>query len=213
MPPSKPHWFTFRDLLFPGSIALAAIGCLVWVLLAGDLQSATPGKALPTGVFGVHGLVALVALVASGIYARLLWLRRRELSEFVYIRGPYYSVMLHPGRFQGDFSQIAVAREFQAAFDQWSKVFTHEIVWRMAHEAVFWVWLKPANLVDGWSREKVAGYTVPRSRRLVVAYQASNDLLAATALRHEIGHVIQGEVTGDWTESEHHLRSQTNSIR
>lgn len=214
MSPSKPHWFNFRDLLFPGSVAIVAVACLILVLLAGDLQSATPGKELPTGIFGVQGLFAFVALVTTGIYIAVLWIRHLELSRFVYVRGPYYAVMVNPGSFKGDISSEAVMREFQSAFDHWSQVFTHETVWRLANDDVFWVWLKPTNLVEKWNKSaKVAGYTVSRSRRVVVGYATSNDRLSETPLQHEIGHVIQGEITGDWTESVHHALAQERGIR
>jgi len=214
MPPAKPHWFKWRDLLFPGSLALVAWPLSIWVLLAENVRSGKPGAELPTGVLGYQGLMVVVALAMTGIYGWLLWRRHAELAPFVYIKGPYYAVMLHPGRYQGDRSHEAVTREFQRAFERWSKVFDQRDIWRMASSSVFWLWLKPNNLVDRWDPgKKVAGHTISRSRKMVIAYTMSTDPLSLTSLEHELGHVIQGELTGDWSEGAHHSRASSFSAR
>lgn len=211
--PPRPHWITLRDLLFPGSLVPLSFAATLWVCFA-DIDSATPGQTLPTGVFGAQGLMGFVTLVLAGVYGRLLWLRYQALKPFIFIQGPFYSIMLDPGRYRGSLEPHLVIGQFHTAFDVWQKAFPWSQIRDFADNALFWVWLRPLPIECNWgSREAVNGYTIVRSRKMVIGYKHAKEPLAETALQHEIGHILQGELTGSWMMSEHHDKAKALGIR
>lgn len=198
MPPRKPHWFTSRDLLFPGSFVPLTLGLWVWAS-GGPLE--VPAAAL-----------VLVAMVA---YLRVLRKRYSLLAGFTYVRGPFYSLMVHPGSYAGSLDPDVLIGQFSIAFDQWQKAFTWSKIRSFGDNALFWIWFKPnsAGSCCAGERMSVPGFSAPRSRKLVVGYRRSSEPLHQTTLQHELGHVIQGALTGSWMVLGHHDRAQRLNLR
>lgn len=201
MPPRKPHWFTLRDLLFPGSLVPVALGLWLWAHLVDG------GPLVP-----IAGVVMLIA-VAS--YLSVLWRRYRLLAGFTYIRGPFYSLMVHAGSYAGSLDANAVIGQFAIAFDQWQKAFAWSQIRGFADSALFWVWFEPttAGVCCLGERMTLPGFSAPRYRKLVVGYRRSSEPLHQTTLQHELGHAIQGALTGSWMVLGHHDRAQKLKLR
>lgn len=213
--PKKPHWFRLDDLLMPGSIPIIMLIATICIFAAGDnIQSATEGMELPTGVFGVHGLMVVVTLVSLGIYLRVLFARKSGLAEFKYVKGPNFAFMVHPGDYKSALDEQEVIRLAEQAFQDWSKLFSSKEIENFVDDALFWVWFKPHPLKQVRGQPvKAAGATIPGTRKMVVSFKDPNQELDATSFRHELGHVIQGGLTGSWNEAEHHSRSKGLGIR
>lgn len=212
MTPKKPHWFRLADILMPGSLTFLSLLATIWVFSLDRLESAT-GESLPSGIFGVHGLMVAVTLGFAVVYLRLLYARWSDLKPFRYIKGPGYGVMLHSGGYEGPITDDDVIREFEGALAGWGRVLSLARVISMANQSVFWVWFRPTLTHPRMGESvKIAGHTVAGAKKIVVIYKDPKTPLRDTALRHEIGHVIQGHITGSWDQAEHHLRSSEHKL-
>lgn len=212
MPPPKPHWFSVREALFPGSLVPLTLIALLWSFTA-TAEGTLDSWSLARG--WARGALAIVAIIAVAIYGRLLARRRRLLQPFIYIRGPFYSVMLHPGSYTGPLDPEAIIGQFFTAFDRWQSVFKWTQIRDFANSALFWVWLKPnlAGACGSAQRIETPGFDIARAHKLVVSYRKSNEPLHQTTLQHELGHVIQGGLTGAWSEQAHHDRAHDHGLR
>jgi hypothetical protein len=214
MPPSRPRWLTSKDLLFPGSLVPLV---LIALLCAGTSRCQSTAKAwgLPAGLIGVQGTLGILLLGVTAVYANLLWRRRRLLEPFIYIRGPFYSVMIHPGSYKGALDPEVVIGQFFFTFDCWQKAFRWSQIRDFADGAMFWVWLKPNLAGSCCAGEKMPlpGFDVARSHKMVVSYRRSVEPLSQTTLQHELGHLLQGALTRSWTVQGHHDRAQDLGLR
>jgi len=207
MNPKKPIWFKLGDLLgFGGPTLLSLIGTII-VFCSDNIVNAKTGAPVPTGVFGVHGLMVTLTLTFLAIYLYVIRLRIKELKEFRYMAGNGYGVMVHSGKYETSFKDSDILDQFEQAFSDWDKIFPSK-VYPKVNGHVFWVWFEPAPVHDPKSKKiKVAGMTIAGSSKTVIAYKDPKQPLDKTALQHEIGHMIQGAVTDNWDITEHHKRS------
>lgn len=210
--PKKPSWFRVKDLLtmiLP--IILSVIGTIV-IFSAGTLES-VDGSPISTGE--VRALMVVVTVAFIGIYAALLFLRWKALQPFTYYSGENYAFMVDKGKYtSADLTKDELFRLTDLALDEWGAVFTRSKTLKVADGALFWVWFEPYPITQvRGSDKKVAGYTILGTRKMHVAYRTKDAPLDSTAYRHEVGHVIQGFVTGSWSEKEHHERSAKYGIR
>lgn len=212
MNPKKPTWFKFGDLLgFGGPTLLSLIGTII-VFCSDSIVNAATGAPVPTGVFGVHGLMVTLTLTFLAIYLYVIHLRVKDLKPFRYMTGNGYGVMVHSGKYETSFEDDDILGQFEQAFSDWDKIFPGK-VYPKVNGKVFWVWFEPAPLHSPRSKLiKVAGYTIAGSAKTTVAYKDPKQPLDRTALQHEIGHMIQGAVTGSWDMAEHHKRSADHKL-
>jgi len=212
--PTKPRWLRLDDFLLPGSLPLISLALTIWLFNADDLTT-SDGSPLPMGVFGFHGLMVTLTLVFLGIYLRLVWNRYKALKPFRYVKGNNCAFMVHPGEYKGSF-ETEILRLANLTFDGWSRVFGEVKIKDFKDDALFWVWFEPHPIENVQVRGqtiKAAGVTIGGSRKMRVAYKDPFQELDQTALRHEIGHVIQGHITGSWDNDEHHERSNKHNLR
>lgn len=211
--PNKPGIFKISDTAFIGFILLS-LTLTIYIFLAGDALTAGDGSPLPTGVFGVHGLMVTLTLATVVVYAGLLWSRHRFLSKFEFYQGPGFALMVHPGDYETALNGNEVIRLAQTAFQEWGTVLGEEAVNRFTNGSLFWVWFLPWPIEQVRGTDlKVAGRTIVGSKMMQVSYRTPTVALDTTAFRHEIGHVVQGFVTGSWDESEHHERARQHNLR
>lgn len=203
MPPRKPHWFRARDAFIAGTL-LAVSGMSMFC-------TALPAAADALGRWVIVVRVGIVAtfLLAAAAHARTLWQRRQILEPFIYIAGPFYAVMVHPGSYGETLTPSLVTGQFFNAFAAWQQAFGWTRVRDFANGALFWVWFKPnlAGTCGHGSKMLLPGLSVARMHKIVVSYRRSNETLDQTTFQHELGHVIQGGLTGSWSIEAHHDRA------
>jgi hypothetical protein len=210
--PKKPSWFRIKDLLsmiLP--IILSVIGTIV-IFSAGTLESVSGA---PISTTEVRALMVVVTLAFIGIYAALLYLRWKALQSFTYYSGENYAFMVDKGKYKAkDLTKEELFRLTDLALDEWGAVFTRDKTLKVADGALFWVWFEPHPITQTrGSKKKYAGLTIMGTRKMRVSYRTEDAPLDSTAFRHELGHVIQGFVTGIWSEKEHHERAAKYGLR
>lgn len=199
MPPGRPHCFRVKDLLFPGPLLVFSLGMTLYVCFS-DI-----GSGMHTSVAVLSGFVTVVFL---GFYAWILWQRHVMLESFAYIRGPTYAIMFHRGSYPRMLDPELILDQFKATFYHWQVTFSPERLRSFTEDALFWVWLQPHPVSCGsGSKQIIPGYPTSRSRKIVVGYGKTSESLEAT-LRHELGHLLQGALTGSWMTTGHHERAK-----
>lgn len=191
-------------------IILSLIGTIV-IFSAGTLESVSGA---PISTTEVRVLMVVVTTAFIGIYAALLYLRWKALKPFIYYTASNYAFMIDPGKYKGAVSTNELIRLTDLALDKWGAVFDRGKVLDAANGALFWIWFEPHPITQfRGSKKKYAGYTINGTRKMHVAYRTVDAPLDSTAYRHELGHVIQGFVTGSWSEKEHHERAAKYGLR
>lgn len=188
----KPSWFRWIDALtmLPG--AVMSFGVLIYALFVGvQNPHATQGLIL----------TAVVGLLFVAIYGRFCWLRKQWLSTFTWY--PTYGIMLQPENWNlpaaSDIDDLV-----KKVIIAWTPYFPNAE--QIIRAEVNWVWFKKdlnENAMNPAHR-KVNGLTIYGSHEIEVDYNLPTDHLEKTALRHEFGHVIMGNATGQWDNDTHH---------
>jgi len=166
------------------------------------------------GLFGhVEGSAqwpGITAATAAGflfIYWRVILIRKNDIKDFVLIGTPSYGLMVHFGDFPHN---AAVEKQMLEAIDQtaegWAEIFTTSEVQAALNRDFIWVWFRPGDIHPPYGPPAtLAGYTI--ARKMVVGFHPGANL-ARTAFTHELGHIIQGTITGIWDNDSHHARSK-----
>lgn len=203
-PPDKPHWFRWTHAAF-GAIPLVSIVATVAVLLSDELTNSA-GEVI-SAVAPRLFMVGL-SLVFLGMWLGLLWRDKRKHDRYTYIEGDTFGIMVDPGGYGLD--QGRLIGETLDSIVQWSRVFPSSKIVKLFDGLILWVVFKKEPLL--LNRVRVAGYSMPKAK-IFVSYKESSQPLRKTAYQHELGHVIQGNVTGSWNQGEHHQRAKDVGLR
>lgn len=190
--PKKPHWFKPLDALSFGLAAVLVVAASIWVTTAG-----IRGEAL--------ALMWVVALTFVAIYGRLLWLRKKFIDEWEW--EPTFGLMVKRNGLKADLAELAVAT--RDSIYGWGKHFGESAVRRLIMENVIWVvFNKDLDTHPPSGKVPMEGYTVVRSFAMMVDFDDPSDPVIRTAYQHELGHVIQGHITGEWDQDTHHKKAK-----
>lgn len=153
-------------------------------------------------------LMAAVAASFLFIYWRVIVVRQNDIKGFVLVGGPKYGVLVNLGTYQPPGGVDKLAEIIETTAIGWTAAFSREEIDNALTKGYIWCWFKPGtiDMSQVGTPYKVAGYEV--GDKLVVGYSAVNANLDSTAFAHELGHYIQGTVTGDWDLNTHHARSK-----
>lgn len=196
----KPSWFRWIDLLTMTPGALMSFGALIYSLIVGvDSPHATQG---------MIGL-AVVGLCFLGIWGRFVWARKQWLDTFVWY--PTYGIMLQPENWQVP-AASDVDELVRKVIVAWTPYFPNAE--QLIKAETNWVWFRKGldESAMNPAHKKVNGLTIYGSHEIEVDYDQSNDPIAKTALRHEFGHVIMGNATGQWDNDTHHAFMQEHGL-
>lgn len=201
----KPSFFTLKDFLMIGNLPIVSTIITIAMLFTFPF-----GEAL--------ALMITVSVVFWGIYIRLLFLRKAELDKFTFIDGKNFALMVDFGDYSCDNEDLLRATE--NALEKWENIY--ENTKEKMKGTTFKVFFKEmpitvpgrVEFVDGKPKlQKLTGYTIFYSSTINVGFKSKDQSLETTAFEHEIGHVIQGKVTGVWDEKKHHEVSKENGIK
>jgi hypothetical protein len=191
----KPSPFKLLDLCSFGLVAIIFTTLAIYCAVSG-----VTGQALV--------MMFAVAALGWGIYAALVLIRKSFIDEFpesvnkVQIKRAGYLAPLHD--METDLNDLTG----KMRVDYGSKVDDALKDW-------IWVEFKPGVVYLGYDKKtKVAGYVTVGGSSAYVGYfkKLPNGEFVSdptvpirnTAFRHEIGEILLGRITGDWTESKHH---------
>jgi hypothetical protein len=201
-----PVW-RIGDFIAFGSGAVACIGFLIYGLIVGFQGTASAVKQAPF----------LLAATAAGflfVYWRVIKIRQNDIAGFILVGGPEYGFLVNLGDYNPPGGMVELKAIVQETAKGWGTkptadepVFTPISVENALTSDYIWVWFKPGTQDLPFNMPgKVAGYDV--YRKMVVGYLAKSTPLERTAFAHELGHVIQGTITGDWNQDTHHARAK-----
>jgi hypothetical protein len=187
----KPSWFRLIDLVSITFGGFLTAGLLIYAMAA-------QAKGPP----GWQWIFVATAAAFFGIYLRFVWARKKWLDTFRWY--PAYGFMVqcenwHP------YDDIHFNSAVLSVVEAWSVV--HPNTLEVLRRDIKWVWFKrdlnetPLNP----AHQKVKGVTIAGGFTMYVDYDKPDDALKDTAFAHELGHVIHGNVTGNWNQEEHHL--------
>lgn len=186
----KPSWFRLIDLVSITFGGFLTIGALIYALL---------NKA--AGPTGWPWVFVATAAGFFGVYFRFAWARKKWLDTFRWYPAYGFMVQCENWKPYSDINFNAAVLDVIAA---WSQV--HQNTAEVLRREIKWVWFKrdlnetPHNP----AHQKVKGVTIAGGYSMYVDYDKPDDALSETAFAHELGHVIHGNVTGDWNQENHH---------
>lgn len=201
----KPGIWHVSDFVAFGLCGVICLAFLVYGLTVGFTGQSSAVKQAPY----------ILAVTAAGfffVYWQVIRGRIKDLKGFVLVGNPEYGFMVNMGEYTppdglGELKDL-VAETAEA----WTKAFDKQEIQEALNRGYIWVWFKQGDLDLPFNLPgKVAGYTI--YRRMVVGYPTPTTPIRRTAFVHELGHVIQGTVTGDWRQEIHHARSKKLGIR
>lgn len=157
----------------------------------------------------VHQWPYLMSVVAAAfffIYWRVIAIRKKEIEGFVLIGAPDYGFCVHMGDFKPGEPLEALRDLLVNTAHEWTTAgWTLEQVDTALTRDFIWIWFKPGDVDLPRQAGKVAGYTI--YRQMVIGYKPGATF-ARTAAAHEIGHIVQGEITNVWDQAVHHQRAK-----
>lgn len=180
-----------------------ALSAAFFFLASSSIATLKDGTSLSSGTRVGLGAAGLLCLSSS-----VFWVAQKLIrhSQWRYLTNGNMSLMVKSGGYNVNEQQMLLT--VGRAYADWAllyntqKVIDNGVVWITMHRAPLWSYGR-----------KVAGYVTMDTRDVHVAYKAVDQDLNATALAHEIGHIIQGESTGNWDEDTHHERSSGFGLR
>jgi len=196
----KPVWFRLLDLLTIGLGGLVSLGLLVYALFAG-VQGAHAKEGLC--------LLAVVGFCFIGIWGKFVYDRKKWLSQFVWI--PTYGFMISPSKYKLP-KPYEINCVIKKTIDGWTPY--HPNAEALVKARVNWVWFdekldqKPDELTGRLSN----GYAIGGTNSFKVDYDTGDEPLELTAFAHELGHIIHGNATGQWSQEEHHQFAAAHSL-
>ena len=179
------------------ALGVLTIAASIWVTAAG-----ITGQAL--------ALMWVVALTFVAIYGRILWLRKKFLDGWDW--EPTLGIMVKRNGYKGSLTEIAVAA--RETITGWNVYFAPMVgvgsVQKLIEDNVIWVIFDPdldTHPPSGHVPQE--GFTLVRSFTMQVDFDTPEDAVNRTSFRHELGHIIQGHLTGDWDQKTHHDRAKS----
>lgn len=197
--PSVYRWW---DFLSWGLNGVYTFGFLIYGLMHGVHGSSSAVAQWPY-------LMSVTGLAFFFIYWRVIVIRQREIAGFILIGTPRYGFAVNFGLFPSAGLDQLIPSIVMRLASKWGGVPESQFSLRTVDAALtkdlIWVWFKPGDVDLPHTASKVAGYTV--YRQMVVGYK-KGATIEQTSFEHELGHVIQGEVTNVWDQAIHHARSK-----
>lgn len=193
----KPSWFNWIDLLTIGGGGVVCVAFVIYGLLTG-----TEGEHATEGLI----LSGVVGLVFIGIYMRTAWARWALVRSFKwYPRGFMVKVVGNdPGAYM-----LPSPSELNEVVDDvmWGWGAHHMSTREILAEGPIWVYFSRSlldHLPPELRRIYCNGFTVSGTRVMYVEYDSTYEPLSKTAFAHELGHIIHGNATKQWDQTEHH---------
>lgn len=198
----KPHWFRLIDFASIAGLGILSGGVTVYAMSVG-----VEGPRAREGVV----LCWVVTALFFAIWAWFCRARKKWLDEFTWY--PAFGIMMHPGDGYVLPSQEECDRVVRLTVDRWSAHFpkAEEVV----KEEVVWCWFRKDldETARNPARQRVNGLTVAGTHKIMVDYDSDDQALETTAFEHELGHVIMGNATGKWDQTEHHEFAKKNGLK
>lgn len=195
----KPSWFRLIDAVTIAGPGLVTAGLTVYAMIHGYEG---PPSSIP-------GLWA-VTIGFIGIWLRWCQLRKADLDTFVWY--PTYGIMIKPETYILP-SAAEVDALVKKVIDAWTPIYPNagSII---ADQEVIWAFFKKdLNENDkNPAKAKVKGVTLAYSWTMEVDYDVDTEALSATALAHELGHVIIGHATNNWDQAWQHALMQEHNL-
>ena len=189
----KPSIFKIKDFLSFGIISIVSIiGTILVFAMISPIQQA-------------HFLMLLVSLAFIGIYVRFVFLRKAELAPYTWVKTKYFGLMIDFGDYKGAYLE-EIVQECEFITEKWigffgSKNDIHKIdnVWVNFKQIPF--------SLPGQKKRKLAGAAVYYTTEMYAGFNDKNDPISKTSFSHELGHILQAYISGEWDEKSHHERS------
>jgi hypothetical protein len=197
----KPSWLRWIDVVTFGGLTAVSSSAFFYALTHKiETPHATEGLCL----------LGTVALCFGLIWLRFTLLYKKWWDAFTWY--PEYGFMINPGKYKLP-DPKELNRLVKKTIDAWAPY--HPTAYFIVRSEVNWVWFEEGlNIrVRDVVGKLCKGYTVPFSHLMGVDYDTPNDVLELTAFEHELGHVIRGNATGIWDESEHHTFMREHGLK
>lgn len=198
----KPGWFRLIDFITIGGGGVISLGLLAYALIHGA-----------TGAHAKEGLVllAVVGLCFVGIWLVFALQRKKWLSKFVWY--PRYGFMIDPGGYCLPHDNYLLDVLIKRTIEGWSKY--HPNAEDIVRARVNWVWFDKTldEKVDPFAGRLNNGYAIGYTNSFKVDYDTPTQSLESTAFEHELGHVIRGNATGQWDQTEHHKFAADHGLK
>jgi hypothetical protein len=153
-------------------------------------------------------ITAATAAAFFFIYWQVILIRKNDIKGFVLMGGTRYGFLVNVGEYKLPGGQVELERSIADVAKRWEVCFPSADIDKALTSHYIWVWFKPGKLDLPFNMPgKVAGYTIGNAK-MVVGYLSPETQLDHTAFAHEIGHIIQGSITGIWDLETHHARSK-----
>jgi hypothetical protein len=188
----KPTWFRTIDFITIGGGGVVSLGLMAYALIH--------------GVEGKHATEGLILLAVVGIAFLAVWVvfalqRRKWLHQFRWI--PEYGFMVNCGGYL-----LPDSEKFNAAVQRVIAMWFpyHPTARGIVLSEVNWLWFSKTlnETVSPIATRLCKGLTISATRTMIVDYDNTDDDLSKTAFAHELGHLIRGTATAQWSQSEHH---------
>lgn len=189
----KPSPFKVKDLISFGlpSILLIAASIAFMFLL------------VPFQEF--HVMMWVISALVIGAYSIVVAKRAAKLSKFKFVKVKNFALMIEKSEYSDD---KPIKSSVLDTVQGWSEYFGDQEVNKSLSNQIIYIYFKKAPLYSPNNQvNSVAGYNPYYTNDIYVSYKDLNHELKKTAFEHELGHVIQGLVTGVWDQSAHHKLS------
>ncbi len=198
----KPSFLTLYDFLTIAGPGIVVLLINLWLQFV----------EIETSAKRWEWLMLVVGLAFIAIWARVVQLKRRRLSEFTWY--PTWGVMAHPGEGYVLPPQEEMDRSVRETVNRWSLYYGSKASAAVMSDVV-WVFFKRGldESTANRAKMKVNGLTFARSHTMQVDFDTPSDPLEKTAFEHELGHIIMGHATGDWDQQKHHDFSRGHGLR
>lgn len=196
----KPAWFRVLDLVTLGLGGLVSLGLLVYALIAG-----VQGPHAKEGLY----LLATVGFCFTGVWAKFAYDRKRWLANFTWY--PTYGVMINAGGYLLP-GPLVIDGLIKKTIEAWLPY--HPKAMELLAANVIWVWFDktldetPNNLTGRLCN----GFAISGAQCVLIDYDSATDDITRTGFAHELGHLIRGNATGQWSQTEHHKFMADHSL-
>lgn len=181
----KPNIFVAYDILLGFGTCLTT-GLTIYLLFCGITQ------------FQVFGLMSLISLIFIAFWGASLYSRYRFLQTFTWY--PELNMMIQFNGYRGLPNPIEYTNYI---LDRWEAYHPAKSIFK---QDVVWVFFQKElnEHVFVWRNRIIKGLVVADTRTAYVDFDAVSDKIEDTAFAHELGHIIRGHATNQWSNEEHH---------
>jgi len=196
----KPVWFSVWDAVTIGTPGLVMAGLTIYMMVSGFDG---PRQAIP--------LMWTVTVAFMAIWLRWTLLKKADIDSFVWY--PTYGLMLKPEQYVLP-PAPKVNELVKQVIDSWTPIYPNAAQIITDGEVIWGFFKKDLDENDkNPAHQKVKGVTLAYSYTIEVDYNQPNESIYATALTHELGHLIIGHATGNWDQTFHHsIMNQHNLL-